>query len=84
MGHPRARKLTFNNRVCIPEKETFYVKKGPFTHAYVTGWQLNDYETGEVVISGDPGRARDASEFQNPKFPTLKSLLEYISKGGAK
>lgn len=62
---------------CELERVEFYLKKGAYSHAYVKGWQAVDMN-GEIVISGDPGAARSAEEYQQPKFKTKKELVYSI------
>lgn len=69
--------VIFRGGQCSAERVNFYVKRGPYTHGYVKGWQLVDM-TGKVVISGDPGRPSSAFEYQTARYPTRKFLMDDV------
>jgi len=67
-----------NGRECYAVRSDFYVKRGPYTHGWIKGWELWEVGTDKIIVSGDPGQPHSSYEFQKPKHPTKRALLIWI------
>ena len=72
--------ISYRGRECVAVRDEFYVKRGPYTHGWIFGWELRDANTGDVVISGDPGQPRSSYEVQKARFRTKADLMRYIGQ----